>query len=305
MTDTATADPHTLLAALARKSVRLELSTFDLCCLAALHLRSEREGLTSVPDDLLIDLFEQVCDFVDAGAEQPRKRATHAIQRLLEQRLLLRVDAAGIASAGEYALASLATHIAKAFLDDALTHESLTLLTGTLLSQLAEVKGAAARAQGPHEWAERVTGPLRVTVLDLVGGIDRRQRGLDAEQDQVRSQIAGLLQQGWFDAVDQAQVLLETTTARLAELNTVLLRDAHQLVALLQEIQDLATDHADAAATVEAAQRVIDQVERIAFDERGTPARLVGARALRPRLRARRDPPRRAPPGPASPRRPS
>ena len=67
-----------------------------------------------------------------------------------EQRLLLRVDAAGIANAGEYALASLATHIAKAFLDDdALTRESLTLLTGTLLSQLAEVKSAAARAQSP------------------------------------------------------------------------------------------------------------------------------------------------------------
>jgi chromosome partition protein MukF len=185
--------------------VRLELGTFDICCLAALHLRTEREGLTSVPDDLLVDLFEQVCDLVDAGAEQPRKRATHAIGRLLEQRLLLRVDAAGIASAGEYALASLATHIAKAFLDDdALTRESLTLLTGTLLSHLAEVKGAAARADSPQVWAERVIGPLRVTVLDLVGGIDRRQRGLDAEQDEVRSQIAGLLQQDWFDAVDRA-----------------------------------------------------------------------------------------------------
>ncbi len=238
MTDTAPADLHTLLAALARTSVHLELNTYDLCCLAALHLSSEREGLTSVPDDLLVDLFEQVCDLVDAGAEQPRKRATHAIQRLLEQRLLLRVDAAGIASAGEYALASLATHIAKAFLDDdALTRESLALLTGTLLSQLAEIKGAAAHAQSPDDWAERVAGPLRVTVLNLVGGIDRRQRGLDAEQDQVRSQIAGLLQQGWFDAVDQAQALLETTTARLAERNTVLLRDAHQLVALLQEIE--------------------------------------------------------------------
>ena len=104
-----------------------------------------------------------------------------------------------------------------------------------------------------------------MTVLDLVGGIDRRQRRLDTEQDQVRSQIAQLLQQDWFDAVDQAQALLETTTARLAELNTVLLRDAHQLSALLQEIQDLAAEHPDAAATVEAAQRVIDQVDRIAL----------------------------------------
>ena len=56
MTDTATAHPHTLLAALARTSVRLELGTYDLCCLAGLHLRSEREGLTSVPDALCASL---------------------------------------------------------------------------------------------------------------------------------------------------------------------------------------------------------------------------------------------------------
>jgi len=59
--------------------------------------------------------------------------------------------------------------------------------------------------------------------------------------------------------------LLETTTARLAELNTVLLRDAHQLVALLQEIQDLAAAHEDAGDKVEAAQRVIEHVDRIAL----------------------------------------
>lgn len=110
-TDPTPTDPHTLLAALARDQVRLEPGTFDICCLAALHLRAEREGLTSVPDDLLADLFEQVCDLVDAGADNPRKRVTHAVGRLLEQRLLLRVDAAGVASAGEYTLASLATHI--------------------------------------------------------------------------------------------------------------------------------------------------------------------------------------------------
>ena len=76
------------------------------------------------------------------------------------------------------------------------------LLTGTLLSQLAEVKGAAARADTPKAWADRVTGPLRVTVLDLAGGIERRQRALDAEQDEVRSQIAGLLQ-GVIEQVDR------------------------------------------------------------------------------------------------------
>ena len=48
-------------------------------------------------------MFQQVCDVIAPGAENPRKRATHAIQRLREQRMLARVDGAGIVRAGEYA----------------------------------------------------------------------------------------------------------------------------------------------------------------------------------------------------------
>jgi chromosome partition protein MukF len=44
---------------------------------------------------LLVDMFEQVCDVVEPGADNPRKRATLAIQRLREKRMLARVDGAG------------------------------------------------------------------------------------------------------------------------------------------------------------------------------------------------------------------
>jgi chromosome partition protein MukF len=91
-------------------------------------------------------LFEQVCDTLEPGAENPRKRATPAIQRLRDQRLLA---------------------------DDALTRESPTLLTKTLLGQRAEVRSAAQRARSDDDWSQHVTGPLRITVGDLVGGLDR------------------------------------------------------------------------------------------------------------------------------------
>src|SRR5690606_32769804 len=166
---------------------------------------------------------------VEPGADNPRKRATHAIQRLRDQRMLARVDGAGVVRAGEYTLTGLAAAIVEFFLaDEALTRESLTLLTRTLLGQLAEVRGEASRAATPDDWRDRVVGPLRITVGDLVGGIERRQRGLDVAQEQVQQDIATLLQADWFGAVDQAQALLDTTTTTLAELNEVLLRDAHQ-----------------------------------------------------------------------------
>jgi chromosome partition protein MukF len=100
-------------------------------------------------------------------------------------------------------------------------------------------------------------------VADLVSGIERRQRGLDAQQEEVRAEIAKLLQADWFSAVDQCQSLLDATTRTLCELNEILLRDTHHFVALLQDVQALATE-AENGDAEEAVQRVIEHVDRIA-----------------------------------------
>lgn len=257
-------DPSRLIAALARDRINLDLKTVDLCFLAGLYLRADRAALASFEEDVLVDMFEQVCDVVDPDAENPRKRATHAIQRLREQRMLARVDGAGIVRAGEYALTRLAAAVVEYFLaDEVLTRESLTLLTGTLRAQLAEVLATARRADTDDAWRQSVVGPLRVTVGDLVQGIERRQRGLDSQQEEVQAEIAKLLQADWFGAVERCQSLLDTTTDTLRELNEVLLRDTHHFVALLQEIQSLAGT-AGNTDTEETVQRVIEHVDRIA-----------------------------------------
>jgi chromosome partition protein MukF len=258
------AEPNRVIASLARDQVNLDLKTIDLCFLAGLYLRADKASLASFDEDLLVDMFEQVCDVVDPGAENPRKRATHAIQRLREQRMLARVDGAGIVRAGEYALTRLAAAVVEYFLaDDALTRESLTLLTGTLGAQLAEVLGAAKKAESDEAWRTKIAAPLRVTVADLVAGIERRQRGLDAQQEEVQAEIAKLLSADWFSAVDRCQALLDATTTTLRELNQILLRDTHHFIALLQEVQTLAAtaSNADVEVTV---QRVIEHVDRIA-----------------------------------------
>ncbi len=257
-------DPSRLIAALARDRINLDLKTLDLCFLAGLYLRADRGSLASFEEDVLIDMFEQTCDVVEPGAERPRKRATHAIQRLREQRMLARVDGAGIVRAGEYTLTRLAAAVVEYYLaDEALTRESLTLLTGTLRAQLAEILAAARRADTEDAWREQVVAPLRVTVGDLVAGIERRQRGLDSQQEEVQAQISELLQADWFGAVERCQSLLDTTTDTLRELNEVLLRDTHHFVALLQEIQALASESEQAEAEA-AVQRVIEHVDRIA-----------------------------------------
>ncbi|MEQ1564516.1 MAG: condensin subunit MukF [Myxococcota bacterium] len=254
-------DPHRLIAGLARAQVKLELGTTELCFLAALYLRSDRAALASFEDDALVDVYEQVCDLVTPGVDSPRRRATHAIHRLREDRLLQRVDGAGLVRTGEYTLTGLAAAVVEFFLrDETLTRESLVLLTRVLHLNLAEIRNHARTARG-DTWSTEVVGPLSVTVRDLVDGIRRRQRGLDADQEEVQQQIGQLLDEQWLEAVGACERLLDATSATLRELNEVLLRDTHQFVAVLQEIGRLA---AGVPQAEEAVQRVIEQVDVIA-----------------------------------------
>jgi chromosome partition protein MukF len=262
MTDQAK-DPMLVLAALARARPALELGTLDLLFLVALHLRADGAALAAFDEQKLAEVFEQVSALLEPRAENLRRRATHALQRLRDQKLLARVDGAGVLRAGEYALTPLAAAIVESFLEDeTLTRENLTVLTRSLRVSLAEILTRANDARSPDDWQTGVEGPLRVTVTDLVSGIERRQRSLDLEQQAFQTQIAKLLESDWFGAVDQCLDLLESTSRTLAELNEILLRDAHELSSLLQDIQEVAVS-ALAERAEAAVQRVMEQVDRI------------------------------------------
>ena len=101
---------------LAERKLALELGTLDLCFLVALYVRGEGAALTAFTEAQLEDVFAQASLAVEPGAEQLRRRATLAIQRLRDQRLLARVDGQGVVRTGEFALSRLATGIVQFFL---------------------------------------------------------------------------------------------------------------------------------------------------------------------------------------------
>lgn len=255
---------HRTIGSLQRGSTRLELDTTDLCFLVALRARGESSALASFADELLLDVFEEVCDLTEPAAANKRTRATRAIERLRDQRLLARVDGAGLVRAGEYAMTRLGAAIVDFFAaEEKLTRESLSILTATLIAQLNAIAAAARRATEVEAWSAEVVAPLRVTVQDLVGGIERRQRGMDAQQEEVQAQIAELLRRDWFDAIAACERLLDDTAVTLQELNMILLRDTGHMLGLLQEIQHAA----GAGGLVEAetvAHGVAEHVERVA-----------------------------------------
>lgn len=252
------------MAVVAERRLAVELGTVDVCFLVALYVRAEGANLTSFTEAQLEDVFAQASAVAQPGADQVKRRATHAIQRLRDQRMLARVDGQGVVRTGEFALSRLATGIVEFFLEeDVLTRESLVLLTGSLRAAIAGVLEAARAARSAEAWRDGVTGPLRVTVSELIAGIERRQRGLDLQQESFQAEIRKLLEADWFGAIERCQALLESTSATLRELNEVLLHDSSLLLALLHDIEDLAVAAGEVEAEA-AAHRLVDQVDRIA-----------------------------------------
>jgi chromosome partition protein MukF len=249
-------------ARLRTTGVSLALTTADLCCLLVIRVH-EADSAALLERDVL-DLLTNVHDqFPDA--DNPRRRAVLGLQRLREQRMLTLVSMGGLARQGEFSLSGLGRAVVDFFVEDArLTKESLKVLTATLASQLARVRDAARAADSAEAWDESVVVPITVASRSLLEGIERRTRGLDADQEAVRADIARLLTERWLDAMEQAQALLEDTTARLEELRDVILEEQKGLDALLTDIEALA---ADAGAT---------RAERAATELGSDLARLAG-----------------------------
>ena len=257
-------EPKRQIENLAARNVSLELSSLDLCFVAALRVRSRTASVPSFSERELGDVFRDVCALVQPEASGVARRATAAIQRLRDQRLLSRVDGVGVVRSGAYALTRLATAIVDFYLEEeALTGDSLSLLLRTLHAGLAEIREQARSAGTEQEFSDRVAAPLRVTIRDLVDGIERRQRGLDLQQERLQQEIGGLLVADWFDALVRCQELLETTTRTLQELNEVLLRDTHGLTSLLEDIRELAEERGADDAD-QACHRLSEQLDRIA-----------------------------------------
>jgi chromosome partition protein MukF len=83
------------------------------------------------------------------------------------------------------------------------------------------------------------------------------------QQERFQQEIGSLLSADWFDALARCQDLLEATTSTLRELNEVLLRDAHGVTTLLEDIRELA-EQRGAEEADQACHRISEQLDRIA-----------------------------------------
>ena len=249
-----------ILARLDERKVKVNLGTRHICCLYAINAWLHRNVEASLSNAELREVVAGVLSLIDQDGELPEKRITHTLDDLRQGQLLVRTDSRGLTSAGRWSVSPLAQHIVRFFVDElTLDEQSLVVTTITIRGLLRQIEADARKGGDGAWWLQKVTQPLDIVVGELVQGIDRRRRGLDARQEGVRKAIREQLEMSWEEGLDAVERLLATTADTIDELHAVVLRELDALDTALGQIDDLAEPAGAAEATL-AIQRLRDQL---------------------------------------------
>ncbi|MEA1064664.1 chromosome partition protein MukF [Erwinia sp. HR93] len=187
----------------------------------------------------LVDAFRHVSDVYEQSSETIAMRANNAINDMVRQRLLNRFTSEITEGNSIYRLTPLGMGITDYYIRQ---REFSTLRLSMQLSVVAgELKSAASAAEeGGDElhWHRNVFAPLKYSVAEIFDSIDITQRIMDEQQQQVKDDIAELLNKDWRAAISSCEVLLSETSGTLRELQDTLEAAGDKLQANLLLIQE-------------------------------------------------------------------
>ncbi len=212
-------------------------STDSLFLLAVATLNGERlEG--EMTEGELVDAFRHVSDAFEQTSETISQRANNAINDMVRQRLLNRFTSEITEGNAIYRLTPLGIGITDYYIRQ---REFSTLRLSMQLSIVAgELKRAADSAdEGGDEfhWHRNVFAPLKYSVAEIFDSIDLTQRIMDEQQQQVKDDIAQLLNKDWRAAISSCELLLSETSGTLRELQDTLDAAGDKLQANLLRIR--------------------------------------------------------------------
>ncbi|MFP1496229.1 hypothetical protein ACLB1Q_10180 [Escherichia coli] len=112
---------------------------------------------------------------------------------------------------------------------------------------LAFKRAADAAEEGMMNFTGTVNvyAPLKYSVAEIFDSIDLTQRLMDEQQQQVKDDIAQLLNKDWRAAISSCELLLSETSGTLRELQDTLEAAGDKLQANLLRIQDATMTHDD------------------------------------------------------------
>jgi chromosome partition protein MukF len=220
---------------------RLNINRLDTAFLAGIRTYVEIHQTFSLAFSELEQVFSIVNELEQGNPDSQQQRTHRAVDRLIRNQLLIRVDGGGLSQQPLFDVSALGSSILSfLFYSDKLTKQNLTIITARILSLLSDIRKSMVSSGSGQFWEEAVLQPLKHVVIELLNAIQKRQRGLDLEQEEVRTQISRLLEKSWLEALEACESLLEITGQTLQELYRTLLSENTAIKQGLNEIYEAA-----------------------------------------------------------------
>ena len=242
----------------------IDISTRDAAFVCGMYAHMNICRQASLEEEELDRIYHAVAEAAIDDGIGIVQRSAAAISRLRKQGLLERADSKGMAAYGTYTLSTLAIKLRDDIFErEALTKRSLRILMKRVIADLAVIRDDARCGGNKDHWDENVTLKMRYLVSDVLRGIIQRQKGLEAEQAEMRVRILALLRSdNWKETNLVCNELLDRTSSTLEELHTILLEEMGAAQNLLIEIADIATSKNKEHAYAQANQ-LQDQIDSI------------------------------------------
>ncbi len=246
-------------------NLQLNLNSEDIAFVAGIFTYIEIQQNFSLRFSDLEKIYNIVNEVTQGKQDSLSQRTLNAVERQLKNQLLIRVDGGGMSSTPTYDMTRLGKAIVS-FLtnNEKLTRQNLTIITTRITGILADIRQALESSGSDRFWEDNVQMPLRHVVSELLEAIEKRQRGLDLEQNEVRKQISELLEKDWLAALESCEALLQTTSDTLQELYRTLLSENTAIKQGLNEIYEQADKQkqSNTLDTIESIYNRLDQLEQ-------------------------------------------
>ncbi len=222
-----------------QEGLALNLSNERLAFLIAISALSRDDDSHELTEPALHDAFGYVSQIFGQMDETLSHRANNAINEFVRQKLLSRFNADPVEGGSLYRLTRLAVNIVEFFVEQKeVSSIKLSLLLEQVAGELTKAFVAARQDDALHHWNEQVFTRLKFSVEEILSRIDLTQRAMDEHQNQVKAEIADLLNQEWTQAIHSCEKLLRETGQTLRELQDTLDAAGHKLQAGLLNIQE-------------------------------------------------------------------
>lgn len=222
----------------------LHLEPRDVAILVLmLHELRRRSGQTfSISAESMRALSIKVDTFEGLPPAGSERRFTESVSRLLKAEALARADMTRIRNSddSQYQLTSMGESLGSWQVQQIkFDGEPLGAILAAFNVQLSGIHEAARSTTEDKDWHERVSLPMQYVIRELLSAVQRHQRELDREHEEIRAFVPTLLKESSETSIDRCKDVLDTVMKTIQDLVHVTVGVSNAAFGLLAHIEEV------------------------------------------------------------------